>query len=391
MALKKHKNFVLVSLLFSHFTVDWYAGILKPLLPIIMTEFVLTEGTAALIPSLLGVATALLQPFGAYLGFRFGESVMVVVSIILSAIFIPLIGISHTIFLLVLYLSIGMLGNSFFHPNAAVLVHDANFEKSHTAMSIFSIGGTFGSALAPVMILYFVGRFGMRKMPYLAIFGVIALGMMLYSLFFINTKNNSEKKVVNSFRFLKALSEKGVKELLTVNILRSLVIMGLSIFIPLYVVQINYPPIWGGYFLTGSRITGMLGTYLGAILSDKFNPRTVNIFSLLFGTISLGLFFLTKNIYMMLSWFLIAFLFLFATMGANVVYMQDLLPSQKGAASSLGMGISWGIASILISAISMFVDRIGLFSAMLIVTFFGFIAFLLSFMLVLPQRKPDEN
>ena len=388
--MKKNKNFVLVSLLFSHFTVDWYAGVLKPLLPILMSEFALTQGGAALIPSLLGVATAFLQPFGAYLGYRFGEPLLVIVSILLSAIFVPLIGIAHTVFLLVVFLSIGMLGNSLFHPNAAVLVHDANFDKAHTAMSVFSIGGTFGSALAPVMILYFVARFGMKKMPYLSIFGVIAITMIVYSLFYINKKKAKIEKVSNSFAFLKALAERGVKMLLSVNILRSFVIIGLSTFIPLYLVEVGYAPIWGGYFLTGSRISGMLGTYFGAMLSDKFNPKVVNIFSLLFGTLFLGLFFATKNIYFMLLWFLIAFLFLFATMGANVVYMQDLLPEQKGAASSLGMGISWGVASLMLSALSAFVNRIGLLTSMIIVSTFGFVAFVMSLYLILPTKNPDK-
>ena len=388
--MKKNKNFVLVSLLFSHFTVDWYAGVLKPLLPILMSEFALTQGGAALIPSLLGVATAFLQPFGAYLGYRFGEPLLVIVSILLSAIFVPLIGIAHTVFLLVVFLSIGMLGNSLFHPNAAVLVHDANFDKAHTAMSVFSIGGTFGSALAPVMILYFVARFGMKKMPYLSIFGVIAIAMIVYSLFYINKKKAKVEKVSNSFAFLKALAERGVKMLLSVNILRSFVIIGLSTFIPLYLVEVGYAPIWGGYFLTGSRISGMLGTYFGAMLSDKFNPKVVNIFSLLSGTLFLGLFFATKNIYFMLLWFLIAFLFLFATMGANVVYMQDLLPEQKGAASSLGMGISWGVASLMLSALSAFVNRIGLLTSMIIVSTFGFVAFVMSLYLILPTKNPDK-
>ncbi len=388
--MKKNKNFVLVSLLFSHFTVDWYAGVLKPLLPILMGEFALTQGGAALIPSLLGVATAFLQPFGAYLGYRFGEPLLVIVSILLSAIFVPLIGIAHTVFLLVVFLSIGMLGNSLFHPNAAVLVHDANFDKAHTAMSVFSIGGTFGSALAPVMILYFVACFGMKKMPYLSIFGVIAIAMIVYSLFYINKKKTKIEKVSNNFAFLKAITKQGVKILLSVNILRSFVIIGLSTFIPLYLVEVGYAPIWGGYFLTGSRISGMLGTYFGAILSDKFNPKVVNIFSLLLGTLFLGLFFATKNVYFMLLWFLIAFLFLFATMGANVVYMQDLLPEQKGAASSLGMGISWGVASLMLSALSAFVNRIGLLTSMIIVSTFGFVAFVMSIYLILPVKNPDK-
>jgi len=230
----------------------------------------------------------------------------------------------------------------------------------------------------------------MKRMPYLSIFGIIAITMIIYSLFYINKRKVKIDNTSNSFAFLKALAKRGVKILLSVNILRSFIIIGLSTFIPLYLVEIGYAPLWGGYFLTGSRISGMLGTYFGAILSDKFDPKVVNIFSLLFGTLFLGLFFITKNIYFMLLWFLISFLFLFATMGANVVYMQDLLPEQKGAASSLGMGISWGVASLMLSALSAFVNRIGLLTSMIIVSTFGFVAFVISLYLILPIKNPDK-
>ena len=77
-------------------------------------------------------------------------------------------------------------------------------------------------------------------------------------------------------------------------------------------------------------------------------------------------------------------------MGANVVYMQDLLPEQKGAASSLGMGISWGVASLMLSALSAFVNRIGLLTSMVIVSTFGFVAFVMSLYLILPAKNPDK-
>ena len=57
----------------NHFTTDWYAGILKPLLPLIMVQFGLTGGQVSRLPAILGIIASFIQPYGAILGMKFGE------------------------------------------------------------------------------------------------------------------------------------------------------------------------------------------------------------------------------------------------------------------------------------------------------------------------------
>jgi FSR family fosmidomycin resistance protein-like MFS transporter len=383
--MKKNNKFnisvvILAALLVGHFTVDWYSGILKPLLPIIMNKFSLTEGQTALIPSVLGIITAFIQPLGAYFGEILSEKIIVIISLVITVLFIPLIGIAESFFLFLVFLTVGMLGNSFFHPNAASIVGKIGFKKPHTAMSVFSIGGTIGSGVAPVMILLFVKKFGFRKMPVLSIAGFVIVGFIVFSLILYKPK-----RLAHNFSNLNpflALKENGTKELLVVNTLRSLAIMGFSTLIPLYVVALKFPVIWVGYFLTASRFTGAFGTYIGAVLSDRFGPKFVNIISLSIGSVFGVFVLLTKNVYVMFIAFSIAFFFWFFTMGSNVTYMQALLPRKKAIASSLGMGVSWGSASILLTLFSLFIDKIGLFPVFVLVFLSAPIALILSFKLV---------
>ncbi len=368
----------LYGLILGHLTVDWYSGVLKPLLPLIMQTFSLTAGQTALIPSVMGILTAFFQPLGAVIGEKAGEKFVVIFSILLSVIFIPLIGISKSLILFLIFLSIGLIGNSMFHPNAASLVGALGFEKSHTAMSLFSIGGTVGSGLAPVMIIVFVNKFGFSHMPFLSFAGLLITGLTAVLIFSHKQKVEIEKA---SFSLSSFLDKKGVFSLLAVNILRSFAIIGFSTLIPLYLVSIGYSAIWGSYFLTSSRFSGAIGTYLGAVLSDKIGPKQVNKISLLAGTIFALLFLAFKNIYLMIVFFFFAFLFWFFTMGANVTYMQSLLPEKKGIASSLSMGISWGAASVLLSALSFFIDIAGLKIIFYIVFLASPLAFLLSYKL----------
>ncbi len=374
----------LAGLTLGHLTVDWYSGILKPLLPLIMKTFSLTAGQTALIPSAMGVLTAFFQPFSAAFGEKIGEKFIVIFSILLSVIFIPLIGISKSLIVFILFLSIGLLGNSMFHPNAASLVGKLGFKKSHTAMSLFSIGGTIGSGLAPIMIIVFVDKFGFVKMPLLSIVGLFSIIVIAILIFLFGNNEDSQKPTrIHIKEFLK---KRGIFQLLFVNILRSLAIISFSTLIPLYLNELGYSSIWGSYFLTSSRFSGAIGTYIGAALSDRIGPKKVNKISLFIGSLFALLFLISKNIYLMLILFFFAFLFWFFTMGANVTYMQTLIPEKRGIASSLSMGISWGAASILLSVLSLFIDFVGLKTIFYAVFLSSPIAFILSYKLFEPIK-----
>lgn len=343
----------------NHFTIDSYSAMLNPLLPLIMTTFALTQGATAFISASLGVIAAFVQPFGAALGVKIGEKRMQVISILLSAIFIPLIGSTKSLVLLIFFLILGKIGNAFFHPNAAAFVGKIGFRKSNTAMSLFSIGGTLAGAVTPALIVWYVKLFGMRTMYFLALYGIV---VALLSVIYLPRYKESFDNVTQAkgFGLKDSISVKGVKSLMLVIILRSLTLLMFSNLIPLYLKQLNYSLVWGGYFLTLATLAGTFGNYLGALLSDRFGAKKINAFSL-FAAFPFGFAtFLTTNIYIMLSMYISMSFFAFFTMASNISYMQGFLPQRKGIASSLSMGISWGTSSLLFMGMSLTINSIGL-------------------------------
>jgi len=348
-----------------HFTVDWYSGMLKPLLPLIMVQFALSQGKVAMIPSILGVIVAFTQPLGALLGVRFEEKRMQIISILLASIFTPLIGIAKTVPLLFVFLSIGKIGNSFFHPNGASSVGKIAFKHNHTAMSLFSIGGALGAAAAPIMTIWYVKKYGLYSMPALASFGII---IALILLLFIKEAKESPIGIpqAKDLGLIKSLTVPGVKNLVLVITLRTITTMGISTMIPLYIQQLGYDIIWGSYFLTAAAFCGIFGNYIGAVLADKTSPKLINIFSTAIAPILGITMLLTNNIYIMLVLYSAMTFVLFFTMGTNISYMQEFLPNRRNIASSLSMGISWGSASIILIGLSFLIDIIGLHTAMFI-------------------------
>lgn len=370
----------------NHFTVDGYSAMLTPLWPAIMTIFSLSQGTTALIAASLGVIVAFIQPVGAILGIKFGEKRMQILSVLLSAIFIPLIGAVNSLIVLVIFLTLGRIGNGFFHPNAAAFVGKLGFSHEHTAMSLFSIGGSLGGAIIPVLIVWYVKLFGFHSMYFLTFFGlIVAILSFLYLPTFKESADHVEQ--MPGFGLKDSLSVKGVKELILVIVLRSLALMMFSNLLPLYLKQIGESLIWGGYFLTLSALAGTVGNYFGAILSDRIGPKNVNVLSI-FAAFPFALFLvLIRNVYIMLTMYTIMAFFAYFTMASNVSYMQEFLPHRKGIASSLGMGISWGMASSIFVGISLVINSIGLHT----VLFFGVFSLVVAAVISLKLPKVKKS
>ncbi len=358
---------LLLSML-GHFTIDWYTGILRPLLPLIMASFSLTEGGTAMIPAILGTTAAFIQPLGAALAEKFGEKRIQIISILLASIFMPLIGVAGSVFSLVVYLALGRIGNAFFHPVAATFVGKLRFSKEHTAMTTFSIGGTIGMALSPIMTVWYVEHLGMKKLSYLCIFGVAIA--VLYLIFIKEDVIEKEKKPVHSGNILSSLRARGVKELMLIIVLRTVAIFSFSTLIPLYLNSLGYKIVWIGYFLTLGTLSGALGNYIGAIVCDKVGPKIVNIISLGIASAFAMVVLSSTNLYILLFSYIALSFFSYSTMGSNISYIQSMLPNNRGVASSLGMGISWGIASIIFTVLSTLINSIGLYEVMILSALF---------------------
>ncbi len=352
----------------NHFTVDWYAGILKPLLPLIMVEFGLTSGQVSRLPAILGIVAAFVQPYGALLGMRFGEKWVQVVTLIATALFTSLIGSTKNLYIFVLFLALGRIANSFFHPNGATYVGKLTTNNRHTAMSMFSIGGTLGMAFAPITIIWFIHSFGMERMYITSILGI---AVALFSVFYLDDLRDHKENIAQQkgLGIIESFKLKGVMKLFNVTVLRTFTIIVFSTLVPIYLHELKYSLTWGGYFLTLGTLAGALGNYIGARISDIKGAKFINILASFTGTLFIFLFILSHNLYTMLAAYILLMFVATFPASANITFMQDLIPHRKGVASSLTMGVAWGITNIVFMAISPLIDTIGIHRVMIGIAF----------------------
>ena len=170
--------------------------------------------------------------------------------------------------------------------------------------------------------------------------------------------------------------------------LRALVIIAFNTFLSLLVKD------WGGTLKTGGIVLfllvffGGVGNILGGFASDRLGRRNVTVISLIasapffYAAVRLGL----PASYLLLS--LAGFLGQ-ASVSVNIVQGQELIPAGPGVASSLTMGVAWGVAGLMMPIVGWAADTWGLVNAMLVVPWISVLAGLLA--LGVPDRPVSSK
>jgi len=156
-----------------------------PVLPAILLLLIINYGYSYLAAGLLVTAynatSSFTQPLVGGLSDTRGFSVSI--SILVSAVFIALMGIAQNYYLMMLFAIIAALGHACFHPTALSLVNRlCAGENRGRITSFFVVGGNFGYAIGPVLtglLVIWMRPPGLLFLIFPALFMVLALRYLL--------------------------------------------------------------------------------------------------------------------------------------------------------------------------------------------------------------------
>ncbi len=324
-----------------HFLVDFFGAFFKPLGPLFTQMLgISTRDFATLLTTVGGIA-ALTQILWGILADRCRREGILVTAIVLFEILaVSMIGFVKSFIMLGILVLIVRIANSAFHPMGASI---AGHERKSTKIAIFSIMGGLGAAIAPALITWYVGHFGIGKVWILgAIGGTLALLLAIPLWTF--TKETVSHVVIPSMSLWKMLT--GV--FLVVS-LRSFIMEIFHTYLPFYVELKGGSILLGGITLTLGMLLGTITNYFGAYYRDKKGIQFVNLVAFSGMAIFGLLFYITNNDIVRTVAFILFDASAFFSMSANLVEAQFLLPENKGFASSIAMGFSWAIGQFLAS------------------------------------------
>jgi MFS transporter, FSR family, fosmidomycin resistance protein len=368
-----------------HFLNDCYGSFFAPILPLLIEKLSLSLTMASGLASIASITSAVFQPIYGMASDRIRGRLFIVIGPLLSTVCMSLIGVAPNAALVGVLLLLAGVGSAAFHPQAVAAAGAVSGERKGFGISVFIFGGSVGFAIGPLAIIGAVHLWGLERSYYAMLPGL--LSVLLLGLYLkVPTEVVRRQRVLSLTAAFKG-SQKAMALLFSIAVIREFSRLAVVTFLPIFLTMQGRSLAAGGITLALFSMAGALGGMVGGSLSDAWGRKTVILVSGLLCVPLLHGMFLTDG--------LVSLLFLISAAGtlsgANSVIIalaQELVPSRAGTASSLVMGLGWGVAGVLLIGFGTLAESIGVWRALGIAATLPLLTAVLA--LALPKRPPAE-
>jgi FSR family fosmidomycin resistance protein-like MFS transporter len=337
---------VIFALSLVHFTGDFYAAFLTPLLPLFVDKLGLTLTQVGLLAGISRFLAFVVQPSAGYVADHYHTRIFILGGPLLATVFMPLIGVAPSYVVLLFFVSMGSIGVSMFHPPAAGMVSQYAGSRFGLSMSLFNLGGTLSFGLGPIFIAFFVHSWGLESSPVTMVFGLVLMAF-LYKIVPVPTTEG-----LGNLGFMGSIKEafgevwKPIFVLWAVMVLRSFVGQVYMTFLPIYYAREGFSLLSIGTIVSIFTVAGALSGVAAGHFSDRFGFKPVFFLSHGLATPCLYLLLLLPGDWAYASAFLAGF-FVMASLPLGVTMAQEIAPKGKSMVSSLMMGLAWGTGGMM--------------------------------------------
>jgi FSR family fosmidomycin resistance protein-like MFS transporter len=337
-----------------------------PVLPAILPLLILNNGytyfAAGLLITAYNVTSSFTQPVLGWLSDTKGLSVHVSISLLISAVFVALMGIAHDYYMIMLFAVLAALGHACFHPAALSLVSRlCTSENRGRITSYFVVGGNLGYAVGPVLagvLVWWLGLPGLLLLIFPALIMAFALRYLLPGGIAGASAAHTAPDVLKGDN----PSKKPFMILMVTSVLRAWAIFAAITFLPLYLVTQGYDLVTATAIITLMLLSGVGGQIVGGHLSDRYGRKEFMVFGLACSIPAFYLFFASSGIVAIIALFLFGFA-LWSTFAVAVAMSHELLPQNVGLASGIMLGLAIGFGGLGVAVNGMIADYYSLAAA----------------------------
>ena len=337
----------------AHFINDIYTGFLNPIMPFIAEQVKISMPVATIILSCSHIFSSLLQPYFGFFADKMRKRAMIFWGLISTAVFISFAPGMKSIPLLILFIILGSLGSSLYHPQSLGLVSKFTTSNSSKNMGIFIAMGTLGFSLGPLLSAFTAQYFGLDKMHILAVLGVVWACLMFVLVPKFSDEKSNKVDINLKQAFTDILTNQKLNILNIIAILKSLMTTSCSILLPFLWKAEGYSKFQIGAALFAFLFLGGIASLLSPKFERKIGTANVFYFSMITTCPLMLLFMLTYKTFPAVSFVIFAVIG-FVTMFATPVTMsmaQKVLPQYKSIIGGFINGFSWGVVAIVMSIV----------------------------------------
>jgi MFS transporter, FSR family, fosmidomycin resistance protein len=360
---------ILFAISLAHLLNDTMQAVVPATFPILEKTLNLSFTQLGWIAFALNMTSSIMQPvIGTYTDKK-NSPFMLPVGMGASLIGMIGLALSGSFYFLVISVVFIGIGSAVFHPEGSRVAYMAAGVRRGLAQSIFQCGGNTGQSLAPLMTALIFVPFG--QIGALGFTGIAALAILV--LIYVSKWYRSRIHL-----FPKGQKSKGTRPeqttdqrrnsrvvwvilvLIFVVFARSFYSAGISNFYQFYLIRHYGLSIKSAqYVIFVFLASGVLGTFLGGPLSDRFGKRNLILFSLLGATPLALLLPHVSLVWVYPIMALIGFVIL-SSFSVTVVYAQELVPGKIGMVSGLIVGLAFGMGALGAVVLGKMADSYGL-------------------------------
>jgi MFS transporter, FSR family, fosmidomycin resistance protein len=373
----------------SHAVTDLYGSFIIGLIPVLAVKFNLSLFMISILTSTSTISNSLTQPIFGYLADKYGSRYFLIAGPLFSAVFISLVPIMPSYYIVLAFLFLGNLSISAFHPpNAALSGHFGGRRKGLTS-SIISFAGTFGYSIGSIFIILIIEKLGIHYTPIAMIPGIIMTLVMIKFMpkFYLDKNKKSTIKFFDKIRNLNKIKIILFAIVFITSLGRDLLWLALVTFMPVYFTNLKVSLTNIGYIIMLFSLVGAFGGLLAGFYWDRIKHRSYLLQAGLILAIPFLYFTFKTQGLVSIILFIIGGFFIISTLPLCIRISQDIFPSNISLASSLVMGLSVGSAALIMIGIGKIADYIGIIKIINYILFIPIVGFLLLFLFPILYKK----
>ncbi|MGI5372916.1 MFS transporter [Streptomyces sp. CA-251387] len=357
MSTKRDRAITLLSL--GHACVDVYQGAVAALVPYFVAERAYSYAAASGVVLAASLLSSVVQPLFGALTDRRSMPWLLPLSALTGGAGVALSGVMGSYALTLVVVAVSGIGVAAYHPEAARAARDAA-HGSHTAMGWFSLGGNVGFALAPLLVASVVATGGLRASPLLVVPAVVGAALCAGAVRSAGGRGGSSGvgEDVGSDDWGSFLRLSGAV------VCRSIVFVGLSAFVSLYIRQRT-----GGGDMAGTvalcvlYVGGAVGTVAGGRLADRYGRLAVVRRAYVLTVLAVAGVVLVPGppVYLFVA---LTSAGLYVPFSLHITLGQDYLPRRVGTASGVTLGLTVSVGGLAAPVIGALADATSLRTAL---------------------------
>ncbi|MFI8536368.1 MFS transporter [Streptomyces aquilus] len=338
-----------------HACVDVYQGAVAALVPYFVAERAYTYAAASGVVLAASLLSSVVQPLFGALTDRWAMPWLLPLSTLTGGAGVALSGVTGSYGLTLAAVAVSGVGVAAYHPEAARAARAAA-HGSHTAMGWFALGGNAGFAAAPLLVMAVVGMGGLHATPLLVAPALVGAALCAAAVRAAGARGESGGTAAGSGRddwssFLR---------LSGAVVCRSVVFVGLSAFVSLYVrLRTEGGEAAGTAALCVLYAGGAFGTVLGSRLAERYGRLTVvrRSYVVTVAAVAGVVFVPGPGVHLCVG---LASAGLYVPFSLHVTLGQDYLPTRVGTASGVTLGLTVSMGGLAAPAVGALADATSL-------------------------------